>query len=144
MPLNTFLGQTTKAVNLRTYGKPDGISISKSLGLSVTPKEFKKYLKRDGHCYHCGIDDETLIPQHRINRGMGGSKLLNTPSNIIVLCSYANGLIESNAFWADRARQFGWKLPSWAIASENAVFDVVSQTWFLLDDSFNRVERQVK
>lgn len=113
-------------------------------GLSVTPKQFAKYLKRDQYCYHCGLQDETLIPQHRINRGMGGSKTLDTPSNIIVLCSYANGLVESNAFWAERARQFGWKLSSWADPSVNPVFDVVSGDWWVLDDSFGRVKQLVK
>jgi len=63
----------------------------------LNPKAFAKFLNRDKACVHCGTTDSTLIPQHRINRGMGGSKLLNKPSNIVVLCSAFNGLIEANA-----------------------------------------------
>ena len=60
----------------------------------MTPKEFRKYIDRDSWCYHCG-QTEAIAPNHRISRGMGGSKVRNVPSNIIVLCSEMNGLIES-------------------------------------------------
>jgi len=41
---------------------------------------------------------------------MGGSKLKNVPSNIIVMCSLINGWMESDAEWAGMACEFGWKL----------------------------------
>jgi len=59
----------------------------------VTEKEFRKYLARDNHCLHCGLQDETLVPQHRVNRGAGGSKAkrLSNASNIITLCAHLTG-----------------------------------------------------
>lgn len=102
-------------------------------------KNWQAYLRRDGHCPHCGKTDSTLIPQHRINRGMGGSKNLNRPSNIIVFCSYANGLIESDSKWVEMAREFGWKLYSWQNPEFTPVYDKPSDTWWMLDDDFGKV-----
>lgn len=105
----------------------------------MRPAEFNKFLARDGRCYHCGTTGDTLIPQHRINRGSGGSKTRDVPSNIIVMCSEANGRMESEAAFARMARSYGWKLSSWQDPLECQVFDVVSGQWFLLDDDYNRV-----
>jgi hypothetical protein len=108
--------------------------------MSLTSKQFQKYLDRDKRCYHCGTSDGTLIPQHRINRGMGGSKKLDTPSNIIVFCSMANFLIESSAEEADRAKRYGWKLERWQDTTSAPVFDLASGVWFVIDNSYNRTE----
>src|SRR5690554_6182181 len=69
--------------------------------------------ERDGlvcawHGPECGT--ETLVPHHRVNRGMGGRRSLNRLSNLVWLCSIVNGLIESDPEWADRARNLGVKL----------------------------------
>ena len=103
----------------------------------MTPKQFQRFLDRDKCCLHCGTDT-TLIPQHRINRGMGGSKLRDQPSNIIVLCSAFNGLIEADADAARLARQNGWKLSSWDSTLESPVFDNNLREWFILDEKFGR------
>jgi hypothetical protein len=103
----------------------------------MTPKQFAKYLARDHGCYHCGTDDDTCIPQHRQNRGMGGSKSRDVPSNIVVLCSRINGLIESDAWWASEARIQGWKLNSWDDPLEVPIRDSAGVLW-LLDDKFGR------
>lgn len=103
----------------------------------MTPKQFQRFLNRDKHCLHCGTDT-TLIPQHRINRGMGGSKKRDTPSNIIVLCAAFNGLIESDADAAEMARLSGWKLYSWDNPAETPVFDNNLDKWFVLDEKFGR------
>jgi hypothetical protein len=105
----------------------------------VTPKQFALFLARDQRCYHCGSDTD-LIPQHRINRGMGGSKARNKPSNIISFCALFNGLIESDPRAADMARRWGWKLNSWDSTTETAVFDASSGKWFVLDDSYGRTD----
>ena len=110
--------------------------------MSLTSKQFQKYLDRDKRCYHCGSSDSTLIPQHRINRGMGGSKKLDTPSNIIVFCSIANGLIESSSEQADLARQYGWKLERWQDTLLEPVFDLASGLWFVLDNTYNRIAHE--
>lgn len=105
----------------------------------MTPKEFKKYLQRDLHCLHCGATGDDLVPQHRLNRGFGGkNSKASSSANIIVFCSYANGLMESNATFADVCRVNGWKLRSWENPSETPVFDYVLQQWFLLNDRFGK------
>lgn len=105
----------------------------------MTPKEFKRYLTRDLHCLHCGADGDELVPQHRMNRGAGGKHgKAAMPSNIIVFCSYANSLAESNAQFADQCRLYGWKLRSWQDPLAEAVYDSVRGEWFMLDDKYQR------
>jgi hypothetical protein len=106
-------------------------------------REFDKLLARDKHCLHCGKTDDTLIPQHRANRGFGGAgrkSVLNLPSNLIVFCAEANYLIESDAVWADRARLFGWKLSRWADPSVTPVYDLPNMIYCILGDDYSRVE----
>ncbi len=106
----------------------------------MTPKEFQRFLDRDGaHCYHCGTA-EGLVPQHRINRGMGGSKLLNVPSNIITFCSAHNGAIEASGPAAEDARAMGWKLQQWETdyLLVRPVYDRAANAWFFLDDEYHR------
>ena len=101
-------------------------------------KEFARYLNRDGEkCLHCGAT-EGLVPQHRQNRGMGGSKARNVPSNIIVLCSAFNGRIEADADARLLAVTYGWKLLSWDDPEVSAVYDVTAQGWYMLDNSYRR------
>lgn len=106
----------------------------------MTPSEFAKFLERDGgRCLHCGTT-EGLVPQHRINRGMGGYGPLEIPSNVIVLCSRFNGLIESDAGQAHLARAHGWKLSSWdrARLTMIPVYDIMAAEWYWLDNNYSR------
>lgn len=103
----------------------------------VTPKEFRRYLDRDGGCLHCG-ETEAVAPQHRANRGMGGSKTRDVPSNIIVLCSYMNNAVESTSIAAELAKRYGWKLETWQDPLTEPVFDTLKNQWVLLDDNFGR------
>jgi 5-methylcytosine-specific restriction endonuclease McrA len=108
----------------------------------VTPKDFKRLLARDRHCLHCGRDDDTLIPQHRINRQMGGAGTAskrNQPSNLVVLCSAFNQAIESDPDAAQEARARGWKLESWQDPLFEPVWDSVHRLWVSLDDDFGSV-----
>lgn len=106
----------------------------------MTYKEFLKYLKRDQWCYHCGSDGEDLVPQHRLNRGAGGKNAKAAqPSNIIVLCSFANGLAESDAGFARICQDRGWKLHSWQNPETTPVFDVIDDVWYALDNKFGRI-----
>lgn len=105
----------------------------------MKPKEFDKYMRRDGEkCLHCGTT-EGLVPQHRKNRGMGGSKERDVPSNIIVMCSAFNERIEQDAEAAQRAVQYGWKVVGMDTPWLVPVYDVTAQGWFLLDDSYGRL-----
>jgi hypothetical protein len=112
-----------------------------SLPRDTTPgmnsKQFQRYLDRDLSCPHCGSELD-LIPQHRQNRGMGGSKARDVPSNIMVMCSELNGLIESNATLANLAKDYGWKLTAGQDPKTTPMFH--SGAWWLLDDKFGRVE----
>ena len=105
----------------------------------MTPKEFKKFLARDLHCLHCGADGDDLVPQHRLGRGMGSkNSKAEQVANVIVLCSFANGLMESNAEFARRCRAYGWKLRSFQDPLETPVYDVISGLWWRLDNKFGR------
>lgn len=83
--------------------------------------------------------DDTLIPQHRLGRGMGGSKARDVPSNIIVFCADQNQRIEENYVARERARRNGWSLQSWEDPATTPVFDMTSGEWYVLGDDFSRV-----
>lgn len=86
--------------------------------------------QRDSHCPHCG-ETENLVIHHRINRGMGGSKLLDTPDNLMMICSRYNGEMESNQTVAASARGWGHKLSVWE-STEHPVFDRAEFKWYFL------------
>ena len=101
----------------------------------MTPREFQKYLDRDGGtCWHCGTS-ETLVPQHRASRGMGGSKK-QTPANIILLCALFNGLIESDAKAASMALRYGWKLLRSDRPVDKPVYNIVDGLWYFLNEDY--------
>ena len=104
----------------------------------MNQRQFQKFLDRDVHCPHCGTTDDTLVPQHRANRGHGGFKAGNQPSNIMVMCAQINGDIESNADWASLAREYGWKLRRHEDPSKTPFFDMAHGGWFLLDNNYGK------
>lgn len=76
----------------------------------MSAKEFARILERDGgRCVHCGATDG-LVPHHRMNRGMGGSRALEVPSNVLAVCSWLNGAMESEGDIQRLAISNGWKL----------------------------------
>jgi hypothetical protein len=101
----------------------------------VNGKQFARFLERDGGCLHCG-EVEAVAPNHRVNRGMGGSKTRDVPSNIVVLCSLLNGQIEADARWARVAKSYGWKLESWQSPVSEPVYNSLTGEWRLLDDDW--------
>lgn len=107
--------------------------------MAVTKAVRDKILKRDNHqCWHCA-EVEAVSLQHRRNRQMGGSKLLDRTDNLIVLCSAMNGLIESDSAAANEARDYGWKLSSWDSFSM-PVFNKNEMKWYQLDAIGNKTE----
>ena len=102
-------------------------------------KQFQKFLDRDKYCYHCGSSGSDLVPQHRSNRGMGGGGS-DLPSNIIVLCHWANTALESDAAFAAVGRFNGWKIGRWGDSLTEPVFDRYRGVWVFLDDNFGRWE----
>jgi hypothetical protein len=105
----------------------------------VNEKEFNKYLARDGGCVHCG-DCFAVVPHHRLNRGLGGSRERDTPSNIVTLCSIVNGLVESDAKWYQAALLNGWKLRAGQEPRVSPIWFALDMKWFLLDDKMGKVE----
>lgn len=93
--------------------------------------DLKKLRARDSHCWHCGEVND-LVPHHRMNRQMGGSKLRDGLDNIILVCAAYNGAMESNALVAKDARMYGHKLSSWQDYGE-ALFDRAEMRWYRLD-----------
>lgn len=111
--------------------------------MTMNKKAFAKLLNRDGHCWHCGSTGDNLIPQHRANRGHGGaSKIskLNQPSNLIVLCSDANFMLENLADFAERGRLFGWKISRYADPATEPVYDAWKGVWCILTNDYERIE----
>ena len=103
----------------------------------MTQKQFRKYLDRDESCWHCGAT-ETVVPHHRVNRGMGGSKKREVPSNVIVMCSLFNGLMESQSNSALAAIQYGWKSPAYATPTEQPVYNMNDGCWYRLTDDYRK------
>ena len=92
---------------------------------------------RDSHCWHCGATDD-LIPHHRKNRGMGGSKLLDGLDNLMLVCAFYNGEMETTSQTATEARGWGHKLATWE-ATNKPVFDCPTFTWYTLLEDGTRV-----
>ena len=107
----------------------------------MNAKQFQRYLARDGGCIHCG-ESEAVAPHHRVNRGMGGSKARDVPSNVIVMCSAMNTAMESDAGTAELARAFGWKLRSFEDPLRVPVWHQVRSVWLLFDDAYGWVESE--
>jgi hypothetical protein len=63
---------------------------------------------------------------------MGGSKARDEASNVIVMCSRVNGLMESDPIVAEMAREFGWKLESWQNPVDVPIFEATSGVWYFL------------
>jgi hypothetical protein len=104
----------------------------------MKPNEFKKYEARDTHCPHCGVGVPYLVPHHRKNRGMGGSKLLDTPSNILLVCALLNGAMEQQSEVAEDAKRFGWKLESWQDPLVIPIYDAITGFLYRLKDDYSK------
>lgn len=98
--------------------------------MAIPKKTLAVLRERDTHCWHCGTESD-LVPHHRINRGMGGSKKLDTLDNLMLVCAVYNGAMESDHATASLARSWGHKLSTWQ-TTDQAVYDVVTGWWELL------------
>jgi hypothetical protein len=104
----------------------------------MNQKQFQRFIDRDGHCPHCGTTDDTLVPNHRANRGAGGHKAGNQPANILTMCADINGAIESDPEVAARARICGWKLRRHQDPLTEPFYDTVTGFWWILDNNYGR------
>ena len=108
--------------------------------MAVSDRVRKQIEARDSHCWHCGTQQNLQI-HHRRNRGFGSSKLLDTPQNLIRVCSAYNFAMEADANTAADAREFGHKLQSWRDISD-PVFDQSELTWYKLTEDGDRVKTE--
>ena len=97
--------------------------------MAIPKKVLQKLQQRDTHCAHCGRTED-LVPHHRKNRGMGGSKLLDTLDNLMLVCRIYNSMMESDPKTALLARGWKHKLSQWEDTGE-PVFDVAGGWWYL-------------
>lgn len=97
----------------------------------MNSRDVQKLRARDKWCWHCGAEDD-LVPHHRGNRGMGGSKIADNFQNVILVCSQYNGLMESDSVIANQARDLGHKLSKY-IAPSEPVYDETVRKWYFLD-----------
>jgi len=102
----------------------------------------KVWARDDGICWHCGTTENLQI-HHRINRGMGGSKLLDRGSNLILLCAEFNYKIESDLTAARRARKLGIKVSRHGDVLRAPIQDAIGR-WFMLDDFYKKHEVEFK
>jgi hypothetical protein len=70
---------------------------------------------------------------------MGGSREREAPSNVVVLCSALNGLIESSSEWAEIARTNGWKLSASDNPEQSPYYDLQRGRWYLADNLYSRI-----
>jgi len=105
--------------------------------MALSRKSLTLLRARDAHCWHCGATDD-LVPHHRKNRGMGGSKLLDGLDNLMLVCAFWNGEMESTSADAAAARGWGHKLSAWE-ATNRPVFDIPTSTWYTLLEDGTRV-----
>lgn len=80
-----------------------------------------------------GGESDTLVPQHRANRGMGGSRRANTLSNTVLLESQINSLIESDPVWQAEAVRRGIKVSKFVDPRMVPVVHAVHGLVFLTD-----------
>ena len=105
--------------------------------MALSRKSLTLLRARDAHCWHCGATDD-LVPHYRKNRGMGGSKLLDGLDNLMLVCAFWNGEMESTSADAAAARGWGHKLSAWE-ATNRPVFDIPTSTWYTLLEDGTRV-----
>ena len=94
--------------------------------------------ERDGgKCPHCG-ETEAIGLQHRISKGMGGSKLLDVPANLLTFCNIGNAGMESDPDLADLARLNGWKLSRWQDPLTTPVMYLADGATYMLNNTYGR------
>ena len=69
---------------------------------------------------------------------MGGSKLLDGLDNLMLVCAFWNGEMESTSADAASARGWGHKIPMWQ-TSDMPVFDLVKHRWYTLLENGTKV-----
>lgn len=61
-------------------------------------------------------------------------------SNIVVVCSHANGMFEASEAASRAAQKYGWKLREGQDPLTTPVFDAYDGVWYYLDDNYGKRE----
>jgi hypothetical protein len=70
---------------------------------------------------------------------MGGKhSAADKPSSLMLICSTANGLLESSATFAQLGRELGWKLTAGEDSTKVPIY--ADGKWWILRDDFSKVE----
>ena len=109
-----------------------------------SPLHKKLVARDDGMCawHGRGCDPDTHVPHHRANRGMGGYEAGDELSNLVMLCSEINGLIESDREYAEAARRRGLKISKFADPEKVPVWLPLIGWCLLRDDGSMEVTRR--
>lgn len=109
----------------------------------MNKRDFQKLKNRDETCVATGQETDRLIPNHRIDRGMGGSKLLDNPENLVLMDSIINGLITHDKDWERKAFKYGWSLESWQDPATEPFYHIGLHQWVQPDGDWNLLPARI-
>lgn len=101
-----------------------------------------RIVPRDGAACAATGTTEGLSIQHRISKGMGGSKRLERPSNGVILEVMFNVRLETDAEAAAHATRMGWKVSKWDRRDLTTIpyWHFPTGAWWVADDDGDRRE----
>lgn len=100
----------------------------------ITDKIRRQVFERDNWACTACATGEGLTVHHRANRGMGGAKSMDMLSNLLTLCAHHNGLLESDAQFAEIGRHNGWKISKWESPQDRPVLYPDGEMYCLTND----------
>lgn len=127
----------------RKPARPKAARVASALSSSTIPAAIRKdVLRRDAwQCQRCGrsITGIRAGIQHRRPRGMGGSKLLHTMANLVLLCGWADDP-DTCTHWVERqdrpgATRDGWLVPmgvvpeEWPVLRHGTSWEMPGEMW---------------
>lgn len=131
----------------RKPARPKAARVASAVSSSTIPAAIRKdVLRRDAwQCQRCArsITGIRAGIQHRRPRGMGGSKLLHTMANLVLLCGWADDP-DTCTHWVERqdrpaATRDGWLVPMGMAPEEWPVFRFGTR-WELPGDGWVKAE----
>lgn len=112
----------------------------------IRPKVMAALKVRDkGFCLMAlpGCLGEGNVPHHRANRGSGGSKVLDHPANLVLVCSLCNGAAEDagSLLRLDlierglRVEKMATNAQTLERVKQTPVTCLEGESWFLIDEN---------
>lgn len=105
-------------------------------------------LRDKGFCLMAlpGCLGEGNVPHHRANRGSGGSKVLDHPANLVLVCSLCNSAAEDAGSMLRldlierglRVEKAATNTQTLARVKQTPVIDLEGESWFLIDENTRR------